>query len=212
MPANKRVRGFTLIEILVAMAIFTLIGLAATGVLTSVIDSNELSEERFEKLQHLQRAMMTIERDIQQAVPRPVRLNAEKTDVVMRGGQLDDSEDDGIAFVRSGWNNPQMMLPRSTLQFVAYRLQDEKLERVYSNYVDNVVGYEPKVRVLLDGVSEFKVEFMAPASTDSNDRDNEPDWTDSYTGSVLPKAVAFEFVSQDFGRIRRVFALSGAQL
>ena len=40
-------RGFTLIEILIAMAIFTLIGLASTGLLTTVIDSNDISEERF---------------------------------------------------------------------------------------------------------------------------------------------------------------------
>ena len=38
-------RGFTLIEILIAMAIFTLIGLASTGLLTTVIDSNDISEE-----------------------------------------------------------------------------------------------------------------------------------------------------------------------
>ena len=53
-------RGFTLIEILIAMAIFTLIGLASTGLLTTVIDSNDISEERFAKLQLLQRAMITI--------------------------------------------------------------------------------------------------------------------------------------------------------
>ena len=71
-------RGFTLIEILIAMAIFTLIGLASTGLLTTVIDSNDISEERFAKLQLLQRAMITIERDLQQAVPRAVRINGEK--------------------------------------------------------------------------------------------------------------------------------------
>ena len=114
-------RGFTLIEILVAMAIFTLIGLASTGLLTTVIDSNSLSQERFEKLQLLQRAMVTIERDIQQAVSRPVRANGEKQEVVMAGGEVDGSDDDGIGFVRGGWHNPQLMLPRSTLQYVAYQ-------------------------------------------------------------------------------------------
>ena len=115
-------RGFTLIEILIAMAIFTLIGLASTGLLTTVIDSNDISEERFAKLQLLQRAMITIERDLQQAVPRAARVNGEKQDVVMSGGETDDSDDDGIGFVRGGWHNPQLMLPRSTLQFFAYIL------------------------------------------------------------------------------------------
>ncbi|MDY6975126.1 MAG: type II secretion system minor pseudopilin GspJ [Pseudomonadota bacterium] len=201
-------RGFTLIEILIAMAIFTLIGLASTGLLTTVIDSNDISEERFAKLQLLQRAMITIERDLQQAVPRATRVNGEKQDVVMAGGETDDSDDDGIGFVRGGWHNPQLMLPRSTLQFVAYRLQENKLERLYSNYVDNVIGYEPKVRVLLEDVESLKIEFLATSNSSSLDEDEDISWSESYKGTALPRAVAIEFVSKDFGKIRREFTLT----
>ena len=199
-------RGFTLIEILIAMAIFTLIGLASTGLLTTVIDSNDLSSERFEKLQQLQRAMVIIERDIQQAVPRPVRAEGETQTVVMAGGEVDDSDGDGIGFVRGGWHNPQLMLPRSTLQYVAYRLNEDRLERLYSNYVDNVIGYEPKTRTLLENIESFTVEFIsAESSTDDSD---DLSWSESYQGEALPTAVAIEFVSKDFGLIRREFALT----
>lgn len=201
-------RGFTLIEILVAMAIFTLIGLASTGLLTTVIDSNSLSQERFEKLQLLQRAMVTIERDIQQAVSRPVRANGEKREIVMAGGEVDGSDDDGIGFVRGGWHNPQLMLPRSTLQYVAYRLRDNKLERLYSNYVDNVIGYEPKVRVLLENIESFKVEFLSGGNASSTIKDDDDiKWSEKYQDTVLPRAVAIEFVSKDFGMLRREFTL-----
>lgn len=201
-------RGFTLIEILVAMAIFTLIGLASTGLLTTVIDSNSLSQERFEKLQLLQRAMVTIERDIQQAVSRPVRANGEKQEIVMAGGEVDGSDDDGIGFVRGGWHNPQLMLPRSTLQYVAYRLRDNKLERLYSNYVDNVIGYEPKVRVLLENIESFKVEFLSGDNASSTIKDDDDiKWSEKYQDTVLPRAVAIEFVSRDFGMLRREFTL-----
>ncbi|WP_269518145.1 type II secretion system minor pseudopilin GspJ [Alteromonas sp. BMJM2] len=201
-------RGFTLIEILVAMAIFTLIGLASTGLLTTVIDSNSLSQERFEKLQLLQRAMVTIERDIQQAVSRPLRVNGEKREIVMAGGEVDGSDDDGIGFVRGGWHNPQLMLPRSTLQYVAYRLRDNRLERLYSNYVDNVIGYEPKVRVLLENIESFKVEFLSGNSASSTIKDDDDiKWSEKYQDTVLPRAVAIEFVSKDFGMLRREFTL-----
>lgn len=206
-------RGFTLLEILIAMAIFTLIGLASTGLLTTVIDSNELSEDRFEKLQQLQRTMITIERDIQQAVPRAVRRNGEKQEVVMAGGIGEDSDAGFLGFVRSGWDNPQMMLPRSTMQAVAYRLKENKLERLYSNYVDNVIGFEPKVRVLLENIDDFRVEFIANEATRTRSMDDdELNWSESYKGTALPRAVAFEIVSKDFGRIRREFVLSGASL
>ncbi|GEA09362.1 type II secretion system protein GspJ [Alteromonas sp. KUL42] len=198
-------RGFTLIEILIAMAIFTLIGLASTGLLTTVIDSNDISEERFHKLQALQRAVTTIERDLQQAVARSIRVDGEKREAVMAGGKVDGSDDDGIGFVRGGWHNPQQMLPRSTLQYVAYRLRDNKLERLYSTYVDNVIGYEPKIRVLLEDIDGFKVEFK---TSQGSKNEAEAKWNESYQGSVLPLAVAVEFVSRDFGTIRREFTLT----
>lgn len=197
-------RGFTLIEILIAMAIFTLIGLASTNLLTTVIDSNELSSERFAKLQTLQRAMLTLERDIEQAIPRQVRVNGESTSVVLKGGEVDDSDADGIAFVRSGWHNPKLMLPRSTLQGVAYRLQNGELQRLHHIYVDNVIGAEPKVRTLLTHITDLQIEFFT-----ASDNNNDLDWNDSYTGTVLPVGIAVTIDSEEFGQIRRVFALSG---
>lgn len=196
--------GFTLIEILVAMAIFSLIGLASTALLTNVIDDDKASSERFEQLEKLQRAMLTIERDILQAVPRAVRVNGELNDIVMRGGEDElGGIADSIGFVRGGWHNPQLMLPRSTLQLVGYRLQDDELQRLYGNYLDNVVGYEPKVKVLLSGISDFQVEFLVASSED------EAQWQDSYIGTVLPSAVAISIKTEVFGDIRREFLLTG---
>lgn len=200
----KHQQGFTLIEILIAMAIFTLIGLASTSLLTTVIDSNELSSERFAKLQTLQRAMLTLERDIEQALPRQVRINGETTSVVLRGGEVDDSDADGIAFVRGGWHNPKLMLPRSTLQGVAYRLQNGEFQRLHHIYVDNVIGTEPKVRTLLTHITDLQIEFFT-----LSDNDNDLNWKDSYTGTVLPAGIAVTIDSEEFGQIRRVFALSG---
>lgn len=206
---DMRQRGFTLIEVLIAMAIFAMIGLASTSILTTVIDSNALSEERFTKLQLLQRAMTTIERDIQQAVPRPIRVNGEKQEVVLAGGEVDGSDDDGIGFVRTGWHNPQLMLPRSSLQYVAYRLRENSIERLYGNYVDNVIGYEPKVLVLLEDIESFKVEFIAPNASVSSVKDEDDlTWSEGYQGKELPRAVAVELVSKDFGKIRREFVLT----
>ena len=76
------------------------------------------------------------------------------------------------------------------------------------------MGTEPKVRVLLEDISEFKIEFIADIDEEENSlSDNdELNWRESFVGATLPKAIAFEFVSDDFGRIRREFTLSGASL
>ena len=199
-------RGFTLIEILVAMAIFSLIGLASTGLLTSVINDDKASSERFEQLEKLQRAMLTIERDMLQAVPRAVRINGEINQIVMRGGEDElGGQADSIGFVHAGWHNPQLMLPRSTLQLVGYRVEENKLLRLYGNYLDNVIGYEPKSKVLLEGVTDFQLEFY---NASRNDEDQQG-WQDVYLGTVLPRAVAITLTTEVFGEIRREFILAG---
>ena len=198
-------RGFTLLEILIAMAIFTLIGLAANGVLTTVLNSDKLSNERVDKLQTLQRTMLFLERDILQAVPRAVRINGEQNEKVISGGanQL-ESQADGLALVHTGWHNPQLILPRSTLQAVGYRLYDGQLQRLYGNYPDNVIGHEPKIKTLLTDIEDFRVQFLPSAG-------QKPlKWNDSYVGTLLPAAIAIEFLSKDFGRIRREFLLPSA--
>ena len=182
MPNSHR-RGFTLIEILVAMAIFTLIGLASTGVLNSVINSDQLSSERFAKLEELQRAMLTIERDILQIVPRALRVNGEPVSVVISGGDdVLNSDADGLGFVRAGWHNPQMLLPRSTLQAVSYRIQEKQLQRLYGNYVDNVIGYEPKIKILLSDIEDFQVSFL----TEVEQLEDPEEWEENYANANLP--------------------------
>jgi general secretion pathway protein J len=204
-PSNKCSHGFTLIEILVAMAIFTIIGLASTGVLTSVINSDQLSSERFAKLEELQRAMLTIERDVSQIVPRAVRINGEPVRAVISGGEdVFDSDADGLGFVRTGWHNPQMLLPRSTLQGVGYRMQEGQLQRLYGNYVDNVIGYEPKVKILLSDIEDFRINFLTKAV-----QLEEPDeWAETYSSATLPIAISITIVSKTFGEIRREFMLA----
>jgi general secretion pathway protein J len=198
-------RGFTLIEILVAMAIFTIIGLASTGVLNSVINSDQLSSERFEKLEELQRAMLTIERDILQIVPRALRVNGEAIAVVISGGEdVLNSDADGLGFVRTGWHNPQMLLPRSTLQAIGYRVQEEQLQRLYGNYVDNVIGYEPKIKILLSDIEDFRVSFL----TEVEQLEDPNEWDESYANANLPIAISITLVSKTFGEIRREFILA----
>lgn len=204
-PASNQTRGFTLIEILVAMAIFTIIGLASTGVLTSVINSDELSSERFAKLEELQRAMLTMERDILQIVPRTARVNSESANAVLSGGEdVLDSDADGLAFVRVGWYNPQMLLPRSTLQAVGYRIHENQLQRLYGNYVDNVIGYEPKVKILMSDIEDFRVTFL----TNTGQLEKPETWDETYASATLPIAISITIVSRTFGEIRREFMLA----
>ena len=196
----KRQWGFTLLEVLIAMAIFALIAFGVTQILTTVTDAEEASEERFQALQNLQRAMLVMERDFLQMVPRKTRIEGEVTDTLIFAGEyLFDSSSDGLGFVRAGWHNPQLVLPRSTMQSVAYRVNEDKLERLYSTYVDNSIGFEPKVRVLLEGIEKIEFEFLEKFDT------KEFTWEEAESVEELPIAVAVIITSKLYGEIRREF-------
>lgn len=195
--------GFTLLEILIAMSIFAMIAVGATQILTRVTDSNDLSNERFEQLQELQRAMLIMERDFLQMVPRKARINGQTSPLVIAGGEFElGSQDYAFSFVRQGWHNPQMRIKRSTQQGVAYRLVDNQLERLYSNYVDNPIGSEPKTRVILKDIESFKVEILREVGTDKQT------WSNNLNSPDLPAAVAIILQSTVYGEIRREFRVA----
>jgi general secretion pathway protein J len=168
--------------------------------LTAVSAKNDLSDQRMQSLQTMQRAMLIIERDFLQMVPRKTRLEGEVSDTLVFAGKFAfESESDGLGFVRSGWHNPQLTLRRSTLQSVAYRTQNKELQRLYSTYVDNAIGFEPKVRVLLEGIESVSFEFLEKFDKKSFE------WEEAKSVDELPIAVAIVIKSEVYGEIRREF-------
>lgn len=111
-------QGFTLLEVLIAVSITAMIGVASTQLLSNVIDSKQASEIRSEQLVSLQRFNMVISRDLEQFINRSIRDEYGDTQASM----LLDSGDFPIEFTRAGWrNSPVSRDPRAELQRVAYR-------------------------------------------------------------------------------------------
>ncbi|TNF36788.1 MAG: type II secretion system protein GspJ, partial [Gammaproteobacteria bacterium] len=65
--------GFTLIEVLIAIAIFAVLSLLAYGGLQSVITGKQQTEEALLRLRELQLTMNHFQRDFEQLVPRDAR-------------------------------------------------------------------------------------------------------------------------------------------
>jgi len=196
--------GFTLIELIIAVAIFSLVALAANQVLENVTSSSRISDQELESLQNLQRAMLVIERDFQQIADRIPRIQGVENKLIIDGGEFEfESDADGIAMVRSGWHNPQLMLPRSSLQNVIYRMQENQLQRLHTNFVDSVIGTEPKIRVLLEGIDDFRVEVLREIGTD-----DDFEWSQTIESTELPVAIQITIMSQQYGELRRVFQVS----
>ncbi len=194
--ARSYAKGFTLLEILVAIAIFAMVGVASYSMLNNLQRSEEISREASKALKSLQLAWLTIERDISQIAARSVRVAGEapSKEYVRAADGLLESDADGIAFTRLGWRNPQARLPRSTLQAVAYRLQQNRLERLHYIYPDSVVGQEPEITVLMEGVIDFSLRFYVNGS-----------WSDNLQSGQLPGAIEVTLETESNGIISRRF-------
>ena len=68
-----RTRGFMLIEVLVALAVFGVMTVLAYQALGQSLSNAEMLTERLDRIQAIQRTMSLLGRDLTQAVPRPVR-------------------------------------------------------------------------------------------------------------------------------------------
>ena len=69
----KRQNGFTLIEVLVSLAIFAIMSALAYQALGQTLSNTELLHERVDRVQAIQRTMNMLGRDLFQSSPRPVR-------------------------------------------------------------------------------------------------------------------------------------------
>lgn len=194
-------RGFTLLEVMVALGILAFVVLATHQILDSTTKAKEASDEKIAELNGLQTTFRLMDQDFSQMTKRLVRNEAGDVQerYLLAGRYTLDSQYDGIGFVRDGWINPINLLPRSELQAVGYRVIDDNLERIYRVYVDQLDNLEPRVQVILHDVEELKFAFL----------DDKNEWQKQWQIKALPKAVAVTIQQIEAEPIRRVFLVPG---
>lgn len=196
----RRRNGFTLIEVLVALALFGILSALAFMTVSQTLANSDMLNERMDRLQAIQRTIRFLSSDLMQAAPRPVRdelgqtqMNALRSDL-LSGFALEVSH--------GGWTNPAG-LPRGTLQRSAYRIEDDQLLRLHWNVMDRTYGNEPLVTVLLEDVEGLNFRFLQVGD----------EWTEQWPplnsqGPALvtarPRAVEIVLTLPDEGEIRRV--------
>lgn len=195
---TKAHTGFTLLEMLIAIAIFAMIGVAANAVLSTVLTNDEVTKNFSTRLKALQQGFGAIERDLNQMVARTPRLleGGRGTTVFQTGNELLDSESEALVFYRLGWLNPDGLLPRGSLQSVAYVVQEGRLERWYFPYPEPEFGAELIKTVIIDNVLSVEYSFFM-----------EDKWERKVEATKLPKAIAMEVDIEGLGKIQRKFLL-----
>ncbi|ABV85479.1 type II secretion system minor pseudopilin GspJ [Shewanella pealeana] len=193
---TKSQRGFTLLEMLIAIAIFAMLGLAANTVLSTVMKNDTATRDFAAKLKAMQQGFGVIERDLNQMVARTPRLleGGRATTVFQTGSNMLDSESESLVFFRLGWLNPDGLLPRGSLQSVAYVVMEGQLQRWYYPYPEPEIGAEPIKTVIMEKVLSVEYAFF----TDDK-------WERQTDATKLPKAIAIEIEFEDIGKVQRKF-------
>lgn len=194
-------RGFTLIEMLVAVAILAMLSLLAYQILYQVQVSNDVSEKKGQQINKLQKAIIVLDSDFRQIADRQFRTNgaeAETQKLLWQDGLL-GGKHYGLLFTRHGWGNHQWQFPRGEVIKVGYRLQDDKLERIWWRYPDTTVGDTGNVETVLEHVLAFEIRFYYDGKWLSvwEDKDN-----------ILPAAVSVALTLDDYGRIERTYLVT----
>lgn len=154
---KRRQAAFTLVEVLVALAVFAMLAALAYGTLSQTLANAEVLTDRMERLQAVQRTFRYLGQDFQQLAPRPVR--DELGDNYVPALRTDPEENNTVELTHGGWSNPAG-LPRGTLQRVAYRLEEDRLIRYHWTVLDRTFDNEPLSQVLLDGVDGIRMRFL----------------------------------------------------
>ena len=118
-PSRGACRGFTLMEVLVAISIFALIGVASYRVLSSVMETDKHVAARVEQMRAVNRAFWLVQQDAEQLIKRDVR--DQNGTIAAQDNYLLVENDAALPlqFTRGGRANP-LGLQRSAMQRVAY--------------------------------------------------------------------------------------------
>ena len=203
--ATRRARaGFTLIEVLVSLAVFGIMSMLAYMTLGQTLSNAELLTDRMDRLQAVQRTIQYLGSDLMQTSPRPVRL--ELGDSFGAAIQTSLGSEFALELTHGGWGNPAG-LPRGTQQRTAYRLEEDELVRYHWTVLDRTFGNEPIATVLLDDVQSLTFRYF----------DASGEWSDTWPprGSPganslrsRPRAVEISLILVDEGEITRVMEIA----
>lgn len=189
-------RGFTLIEILIALFIFAIISMILVGALKTVINAESGTEKNAARLRDVQMALLLLSRDIEQSVDRPV-LNA-------TGGQelAFIGAPHQVTFTHAGLANVPGMLSHSTLERTQYTMHDNALWRVSWPAVDSAPKSIPHERRLLNNVEAISFEYMDSAHHFYTS------WPDSgQKKQSLPTAVRMTLTITNWGQLSQLYVI-----
>lgn len=200
----KKQAGFTLIEVILAMAITAFVAMLGYSALSTAMNTAEQHEKKANQLADIQLALSVLERDIRNAVIRGIKDEYGDEQSAMMGGVLADYP---LQLTRRGWDNPTEV-KRGELQRLRYEYSESKLWRENWLILDRISEEEGKQRVMvIDQLESFELAFLSPSASGAGSSAIGGVWQDEWDDNSLPLAIEVRLEIENFGQVKRVFEI-----
>ena len=189
---NKQ-HGFTLIELLIALSLFAVLSAMAFGGLNHLLKQHQELQKKQHRFANIQTALLVLERDLTQLVPRSNRDTYGDNQSAVIGGSTPEFI---YQLTNKVWFNPHNA-QGSLIQRVSYQHKGQLLLRNANAGINE--SYP-----LLDKVTGFSLKFLPHQGTWITH------WPPTHlTGAdklhQLPKAIHLYLTTPDHGVIHRLF-------
>jgi general secretion pathway protein J len=197
MVMRRSPRGFTLLELVVAIAVFAVFAALAYGGLRHVLNAKTTVIEHQDAIAVLEDTFVLLESDLGNAVARGAR-DAFGAPIPALSSPPDRTSIEFTRFV----DDTYATQPTTRLKRITYELQGDKLVRLTWPVLDRVQASVPSRRILIDDLAAVSFRF------------NDDEWVDYWPreqnaafADVLPLAVEITLRFRDGNAARRILLL-----
>lgn len=202
-PSNlsiSKIKGYTLIEVIVALAVFAVVATMTGGVMLQAFETKKRLAAQTEQLNEVHVMLTLIRREIAQITNRAIRGNEGRLYPPFIG------ESNYIEFTRGGFVDPNTQSQSSTLKRVAFLCGHGALTRRSWASIDSPTRQDVNDQILLRHLTHCSFAYI------SQSQEHLPSWrpyavSQKQKNAFIPTAVELSITFKDLGSAKLLFPI-----